>query len=219
MSDKLDKVLASNHLVSYLSRYSEVLELQLREIQQILQGTVDEIMAAVEEINSRAADGKNKANKILDETYFNPSEETKKAVDSIQASVDALLEGGDLDALAETETDEDIARRTGGIFSKHMEALSEMDQSIANKLVEVMGSLSADDIMAQRISHMHAGIRALQLSLTRILVNFDDLYTPENVLKICNDLLNLTYKTYTTEEERLIFKEVFGANLSDKKAS
>ncbi len=77
-------------------------------------------------------------------------------------------------------------------------------------LFTMMGALSADDVITQRLRHVSASIQALKVGLSYVLVDFDARFSTREVTRLKKDLLRVTYTHYSTNEERKLFEQMFG---------
>jgi hypothetical protein len=221
MSDKN----ATRSLIVFVRNYTDLLEHHLRDIHGVMRETVDGVMQGIQEISNKTAEGKRKANEVLTTTYTNPDEEAKKAIDDAQDAVDQVMEQALAAAPAakdgSTSDQEELKnklRRSSGIFSKHMESLERLDDNISGLLLQMMGALSRDDVISQRIEHVMMGLNAMQASLTYILTDFETRCKQGEVDRYIADLKAFTLRTYTTEEEKRQFYRIFPGD-EKKKAS
>ncbi len=77
-------------------------------------------------------------------------------------------------------------------------------------LFSMMGALSADDVITQRLRHVSASIQALKVGLSYVLVDFETRFSTKEVTRLKKDLLRVTYTHYSTNEERKLFEQMFG---------
>lgn len=212
----MDKT-APRALVSFIRSYTDLLEKQLEEIRSTMRETVDGVMFGIQDISQRTTEKKKEATTVLVTTYTNPSEDAKKSMDEVQDEVSRIVEEAQVPKTAVAPTsaggDEELRsklRRNAGFFSKHMEALSTLDDDLQSALMTMMGLLSRDDVISQRIEHVVQGLQAMQTSLSYILVDFESRCRQADVDKLANDLKQFTLRTYTMEEEKKLFATIFG---------
>ena len=105
---------------------------------------------------------------------------------------------------------ENQLRRAGGVFSKHMEAIASLDSELQCLLLRVTGSVSMDDVMGQRLSHVISSIALLNQGIVELLSDFDRFRSPNEVKAFRNRMLTQVYRSYTAEEEKEIFHKIFG---------
>lgn len=203
--------LASREFVNFLQKYTEVIELQLVGVRSMIEESVDEVMEGINKLSLETGEKAKSANAALEETYLDPDSKTKELVTTIQSSVDKLLDeasNSNSNEVQENE-DDDKLRRFGGRFSKHMEAMNAIDKEVSQILYNMVASLSNDDVIRQKLEHTYDSVHALQVSLSSILVNFEERYNLKEVKKMKEDLLAYTYKLYTAEDEKSIFRQFF----------
>lgn len=203
--------LASREIVNFLQKYTEVIELQLVGVRSMIEESVNGVMVGINNLSKETAEKASSANAALEETYLNPDPKTKELVTSIQSSVDNLVneakEKGP-DKVESTVQDNQL-RRFGGRFSKHMEAMSTIDKEVSQILYRMVASLSNDDVVRQKLEHTLDSVHALQVSLSSILVNFEERFNLKEMKKMKEDLLGYTYKLYTAEDEKAVFRQFF----------
>lgn len=217
MFDNKEGFLASKELIEFLRQYMSVMEKQLNEIRAIMISTTKGVMGEIEKMSANTEVGKKQAEDMLTNLYLNPDDGAKELVGSIQDAVDDIVnqaqEGAVHEGSSEVNEDEVLRmkiRRFGGVFSKHMEALSTLDDNIKEVLLSIMGALSTDDVIDQKLDHVERSLNALQISLAYVLVDFETRFSRTGVLKLKKELLQYTYRQYTMENERDIHKKIFG---------
>lgn len=202
---------ASRALIGFVRAYTDLQEKHLRAIHQTMRETVDGVMLGIQQISDATASNKKKANEVLVTTYTNPDADATLAMADMQNEVDRVLaeaESADGKAVAD-ELSGGKVRRTAGIFSKHMEALETLDGELQELLLAMMGQLSRDDVIKQRIEHVMMSLQALQTSLTYILTDYESRCKDGEVEKFIEDLKQYTLRSYTMEEEKRAFFETF----------
>ena len=215
--DSKEAFLAAKILVDFIRDFTRLSENQLLAIRKMMEVTVQDVMSNVATI-SNTADSKTNSTKVVltkegkdgefNQTVISNSEEEASIGGSNEEAMDRrkkYLEGK--------------LRRAGGVFSKHMEALSTMDTDIQNILAKVVGSVSMDDVMGQRLSHVIFSVKLLRRGIAQIVENFEFYQTQKNIKQIRNEILTEVYTSYTAEEEKEIFHKIFGQPKSNKKAS
>ncbi len=101
--------------------------------------------------------------------------------------------------------------RTSGLYSKHLEAISTLDDEVKTILYQVIGVLSADDVMGQRLLHVIVSLNAMSVGIAEYMKAYNQHGSRDAFNTFRNRLLTRIYTTYTMIEEREIFHEVFGA--------
>lgn len=100
-------------------------------------------------------------------------------------------------------------QQIANLFSKDVEAVCAADKRLGQLLSSLMGVVSADDIIQQRLNHVLYGVRRFNAALIT-LIQGQEAMTIENVTSFRNVVLTDIYRTYTTNDEREIFHAVFG---------
>lgn len=211
---------AARALVSFVRSYTDLLERQLTACRQTMGEAVDGIMAEITAISQRTSENKEKANTVLLKTYTEPDAEAKKAIDEVQDEVSRIFDeakkvesdGGFKNVVVQKQGSQGGASslsRSAGLFSKHMEALDTLDDQLGQHLMQMMGLLSRDDVVAQRLDHVVVSLQALQASLSYLLIDFDNRAQTGDVDRFIRDLKSYVLRTYTMEEEKEVFYQVF----------
>ncbi|HYX34031.1 MAG TPA: hypothetical protein VE954_13035 [Oligoflexus sp.] len=217
MVESKDSFVASKLLVDFLRDFTLLTEQQLVSIRMLMEKTVADVMDSVTSMSQVADEKKIKANEVLIKD--------KKSQDFVSSS-SKELEKDEIAILAPTSNDslrkdylENKLMRTGGLFSKHMEAISGLDRDLQNMLAKIIGAVSVDDVIAQRLSHIIAGMNQLQVELATLLANFKLNARVESIKLFRNRVLTQVYLSYTSEDERLIFHKIFGHPQQIKRVS
>jgi hypothetical protein len=227
-----NKCSASLMFVEFLQKYTLSMTKQIQAVQAQLEESSSGVMTALQELAASTESKKKDAERVLDTTYFNPDASTTAMVDSIQRSADDIFEqasaavakGSDTSAAVASKNASDVVdrgadiRRVGGLFSKHMESVSTMDDSVKDIVMSMVGCMSNADVVKQRIDHVTLSLTGLDLGIANILLDLDGRLNPAAIAEFKSNLLDYVYKSYSTEQERTIFKEIFGAAPSVLKA-
>ena len=220
--------------MTFIRSYTEVLGHNLQAIQATMRETAEGVMQGINEISNKTAEKKQAAHQVLVNTYTNPDAETKASMDSVQDEVNRVLElaaAGAYDAAATPATasppeapaaDDELRntlRRSAGFFSKRMEALETLDGDLLGLLLQMMGQLSRDDVVAQRIEHVQLSLDALQTTLAHVLTDFETRCRGGEVDRLVAELKSFTLRSYTTEDEKELFYQVFPEERKAKKVA
>lgn len=95
-------------------------------------------------------------------------------------------------------------------FTKGLEAVTLKQDRVGALVASLMGSVSSEDIIHQRISHVHFAVECLNSALAQLISDFDGFLTPDKINLLRNIVLTNVYKNYSTEDERQIFHDIFG---------
>jgi len=214
-------VAAGFKMVGFLQKYTDVMTRQIQAIQTQVDESVSGVMQALQELSASTEKRKQEADSILEATYLAPDANTAQMVENIQRSTDDIFEQAQMamaqesasaapKAVAVTDSSSEL-RRMGGMFSKHMESISTMDDSMKELVMTMVGSLSNTDVIKQRLDHVAEMLRAMNLGVGNVIVDLDARLNPAVVESFRENLLDFSYKSYSIEEERSAFKSVFGA--------
>ena len=146
----------------------------------------------------------------------------EKSLQGIHAEMRAAIEGvmlgiNEMSKLVQSqpEASAPVAVAEGQTVA-NMEDVSSASRSIAVNdgdlqalLLKMMGVLSRDDIITQRIHHVVLALSALQASLTYVLTDYEGRCRTSEVERFANDLKSYIFKSYTMEEEKELFFSVF----------
>lgn len=94
-------------------------------------------------------------------------------------------------------------------FTKGVETVTLNQDRISVLVSSLMGSVSSEDIIHQRISHVHQAVGSLNNALIHLIQNIGSI-TPDRISDLRNMVLTSVYTSYSTEEERHIFHGIFG---------
>jgi hypothetical protein len=213
-------------MVSFLRNYTDAMILQIDAVQTQVDTSVLNVMQSLQELSASTEMKKAEAEKALEATYLDPDAGTALMVESIQKSTDDIFEQAQRDEQSNgatvpsssPEDHTDNVRRMGGLFSKHMESISTMDDSVRELVLTMVGCLSSADIVKQRLDHISELMRAMNLGLGNVILDLDARLNERAIATFKDSLLDFTYKNYTTEEERAAFKQIFGAPPMVRKA-
>lgn len=212
-----DSFIASKILVDFLRDFTLLTEQQLVSIRMLMEKTVADVMDSVTSMSQVADEKKLKANEVLIKD--------KRTQDFVSSS-SKELEKDEVNILSSGSNDsrrkdylENKLMRTGGLFSKHMEAISGLDRDLQNLIAKIIGAVSVDDVIAQRLSHIIASMNQLQVELGVLLANYKKNSRADAIKLFRNRVLTQIYLSYTSEDERLIFHKIFGHPKEIKRVS
>jgi hypothetical protein len=212
-----DSFVASKILVDFLRDFTLLSEQQLVSIRVLMERTVADIMDSVTSMSAVTDEKKMKANEVLvkDKTSQGFVSSSSKELEKDEK---AILDPTSNDSLRKDYLENKLMR-TGGLFSKHMEAISGLDRDLQNMIAKIIGAVSVDDVIAQRLSHIIAGMHQLQMELATLLANYKANASVEAIKLFRNRVLTQIYLSYTSEDERLIFHKIFGHPKEMKRVS
>lgn len=211
---------SSHELVSFLNSHSVLLSKHLESINTRLGTSLGSFMDSLQDIAQELTHLSESAETQFLQTSLEPDAGTEKLLNRVQDSVDeafkvaerALLTPPIEHASSQENRDEQVEnrlRRFSGRYSKNIEAVSNTQELITAEFLNMIGSLSRDDVIKQKLSHIELAVQALSISLSYILVDLNYRLLPEKEAVIYRDLLEYVVKVFTTTEERDIFNKYF----------
>jgi hypothetical protein len=214
--ERKDVFQASKILIDFLRDFTSLSEQQLLSTKGMLEGIVSQVMASMMKMSDESTHKKVAANEVL-------VKDTRSG-DFVSSSANAV----EKKEAAHPEADRaDIRKvileskflRSSGMFSKHLEAISMLDANLQKVLSDVIGSVSVDDVIAQRLGHVIQSLQTLQVALANFLVDYKTECSPEKVKMLRNKVLTEVYLSYSSEEEKEVFHKIFGYPRQKNKAS
>jgi len=188
--------------IAFLGQYTGLLERQILGVRQTLLETVDEVMRCVDEISTSAATNSSAAEQALEATYLHPDAETRILVEGMQDAVTAIfdqaqqeLRGGDSNVNTDNNADVILHNRLNRFTAKFADGnakFQEFDDTLKTSLMSIMGALSSEDVIAQRIQNIILSIKGLQASLSYVLIDFKSRCDGSELERVMSDL-----KAYT----------------------
>ncbi|MFW7377860.1 MAG: hypothetical protein ACOH5I_03510 [Oligoflexus sp.] len=213
--DNKDTFQAARILVDFIRDFTSLTEQQLLAIRSLMEETVQDVMQSVNSMSSKADEKKSQASEVL--VRDEKTSEFRYSATKIKEEDDELTKA---------ETDErrrefleNKLRRAGGVFSKHMEAMHTLDLELQNLLFRVMGAASMDDVMGQRLTHVVSSLYLLKEGISEVIQNYDTYLRVKEIKFLRNRILTEVYRSYTTEDEKVIFHKIFGQPKEVKQAS
>lgn len=210
----------NSFLIQFLQQFTGLMGKQLNEVRKVMNCTVEEVMEGVNAISSESQSKRDLAEQRLESTYLNPDAETQVLVDDLQKMVsdifdkakDHIEHGTSLDELESADPEillQNRLNRFDGKFMKDMSNLPQMDDHLKNLLLGIMGALSSEDVIAQRLDHIIMALKVLQTGLNYVLIDYESRCNVAELDKVTTDIRNYTYRQYTTEDEKNDFFEFF----------
>lgn len=194
-SNRQQKEEAIRELLQFVSDFSRLIDKQVSDARGVMLKTVDQMMASVNEI-SEATDFKLRK---ADEMLVKESSD-KDFVSKSAKEVDARLV--------------DPAARVKAInqkISEHMSTLGHLDDSVRGVLFSIMGAMSMDDVVRQRLEHVTSAALSVETAVRAILEEFSKgTLTPQLATNVKNTLAQKMYKSFTMEDEKAVFKGILG---------
>jgi hypothetical protein len=209
---------ASKILIDFLRDFTFLSEQQLLSSKSMLEGIVVQVMNSMGELSETSNQKVKAAQQILVK-----DEKTGEFIASKRAviekkEVEAVLSSPNSEALRKIMLESKLLRSSGA-FSKHLETISMLDGNLQKLLSDVIGAVSLDDVIAQRLSHVIESLQTLHQALAQFLEDYQNECRPDRVKLLRNKVLTKVYLSYSSEEEKEVFHRIFGHPKSSAKAS
>ena len=209
---------ASKILIDFLRDFTSLSEQQLLSSKRMLEGIVEQVMGLMNQMSDQSTE------KVLSAQRVLVKDAKSGTFVSSKAEVVEKKEAAVIGATANSETLRKIilesrVLRSSGSFSKHLETISMLEGNLQKVLADVMGAVSLDDVIAQRLGHVIESHQTLQAALSQFLKDYKTECRPDRVKLLRNKVLTKVYLSYSSEEEKDIFHKIFGHPKNSAKAS
>lgn len=138
--------------------------------------------------------------------------------DTVSQAMDIVMSAGSVpneEGKARQLGDASDLRQIANLFSKDVEAVCAADARLGQLLSSLMGVVSTDDIIQQRLNHVLLGVRRFNSALIT-MIQGKEAMTIDDVASFRNVVLSDIYRAYTTNDEREIFHQIFGSPKRNK---
>lgn len=200
-----DRELASRELLQFLDKYFAVLEGQISEIRSTMAAlagdTMERLLAmsrSTEENLLRArqllvkrTDGDGSSPKITGEDRFFKST-VAESVTSLPTETEAQTTEGD---------------RGRSALLGYMQQVGALDERLQASMMNMVGLLSTDDVMAQRLQHVELGLAMLKVAMANIMNSFNDKSAISLIKNELNNLSDALFSKYTIEAEKQVHRQ------------
>jgi len=210
----------SRELVGFLHKFTQLLERQLLDVRETMATTVETVMEGVSGISNATEDKKAHAEKMLESTFINPDVQTEVLIEDLQRFVDEVFEeasvrfekGQDMEGVVSSEPEVLVRNRIKKLtlrFASDMDSLTALNEDLRNIILGIIGALSSEDVIGQKLLHVATSLKALQTGLNYILTDFDQRCQSNELERVTSGIKNYVFRQYTTEDERQRFRAVF----------
>lgn len=199
---------ASRQLLHFLQQFSDLQEKHLVGVHDTMRETVDGIMDNIQKISERTKSKSDAAHAALMKTYTQPDIDTQIVIKDTQHEIDRIVEGGH-DQKSDLDSHRHKLLQSTGHFSKQIEQMASLDSDVQEVLLAMMGQLSRDDVIKQRIEHVIMCLRTLQTDLTYLLQDFENRCSEAEINHFIQNMKSYALRIYTMQEERSKHYEVF----------
>jgi len=192
---------AAKILVTFLGKYIGLLDKQIEEIRQNISDTTNTLMKNVCELDIIGEDGKKLANAMLikRDPYQDNSPQFQGDDRFFQNTFSEDLEESQQEKVSHFKTTEN--------FKNKMQELNSLDEKLKNIIFSLVGFLSNDDVVRQRLSHVSEAMILIQSGLSNVLLEFENKFNNHEIDNFIKTSFQLMYKQYTMEEEKDCFQE------------
>lgn len=213
-----EREIAVRELITFIAQYSTLLERQLESVRANMAETVEEVMTQIQSV-SKARDDKTK----MAETVLikkSRSSEANQNITQEEADNFVAASAKQLEELEKPQLKLELAKGQGHLTENikeagskmrtYMGSLKNLDSRLESLLLIMMGALSADDVVGQRLEHVDMAIVNLKDELAKVIKHFDEQFETTMLRQVTKTLEQKLYKSYTMEDEKKVFRDVFG---------
>ncbi|MEI8027470.1 MAG: hypothetical protein WCI18_14070 [Pseudomonadota bacterium] len=186
--------------VDFLTSYTDMLTDHLKDLQREMEVAVVDVMKQVSLISDTSSEEAGNAVKIL--SGENGEFKEVDAKEKIQKEL-ARVDGKRLQ-----EQMGQSMLKAGNKLKADMALLSEVDDKIKTSVFNIIGLVSNDDVVRQRLEHVGAASVALQVVIKEIYTKHENI-SVELIEKEIKELNEKVLKSFTMEVERVEFRKIF----------
>ncbi|MFK7873965.1 MAG: hypothetical protein AB8C84_12500 [Oligoflexales bacterium] len=183
-----------------LSRYASVAVKQLAGIQSHMTSLCDEVMVGVKGIHEKHGQKEKLASslQVKDEGGGFSDQDAAKVIEKEKASEQELQ--------ATMNQFSDEAKDAGVQFKMHMNGLHDLSSGLQDALMKMVGAMSMDDVLGQRLEHISDSIVLLRDYVQKMSECSDK----EKVFEDATlSMRSQVFRSYTTEDEKQVYRQVF----------
>jgi hypothetical protein len=196
LSGKQTKV----EFMEFLSSYSKLLSAHLIDLHREMETAVLDVMNQVETISKSSESQSLIANQALTST----NGEIKKV--DVREKIRAELSQVDGKKVQDQMSQSLVS--AGNRLKEEMKLLDHVEMNIKDSIFKIMGYMSNDDVVRQRLEHIGQALEAMQSTISELYSQGSEL-TTESVVEANKRLSEKVLKSFTMEDERAQFKKIF----------
>lgn len=204
-------------LMRFLVEYTEVVKEHLASTRMQLDVVVEHAMDVVRDFSLVTESKKNEAQAMMEKSYLAPDSDLTKMMHYTQKTADVvfelaengLSESPEMGASNLRDVENDM-RIMAGVFSKHLESITRIENETRDVVMSMVGGLSNGDVMKQRIDHVYESLTMMNERLRMVIDALPSGLDQEKISSMKDSLLEETYRRYSMEEEKVAFKLIFG---------
>lgn len=183
-------------MLRFMSDFSRLMDNHIQTVRLTVRSTVEDVMKGVVAINVAA-----------DETFLKSKQFL--ALDSASA---------DFTPKSITEIDPSFKdpvsqmRLINETLADHMARVSALEERLRASLYAIIGSLSVDDVVRQRLENVSKAMFAMRQGVERVLLRYSEgnQISDEFFESVQDDMLRMMYDAFIMEDEKAVFASVFG---------
>jgi hypothetical protein len=195
-----ERIEAEREMVSFLRQYCLLMAEHINSIRGLMGSTTDKLMDCVLKISTEKDSKKALADAVL--VMRASGDHGKNSIQGDDATFKNASFGSDTGNFANQST---VARLKG-----YASGLDELDESLQALLFKMVGALSTDDVVGQRLAHVNIALTCLESRLTRVLDQDGKLVSLGELSAIFSGILRDIKTSYTIPEEHRVLDEFFG---------
>jgi len=196
-------------VMEFYIKFSRMTGKQLDSIKASMESAVVSVMDTVTVVNQLLEKVSADAEAELLSTHLNPDDERNKAMNDIQSSVDDIFAAAQAELTVETNVEDDTKNRLGGKFAKEKESIYFLATQTTEPLMGLMGSLSIEDVVGQRLTNVGEGLREFTICLSKFITMKPEGLTPERIHSLELELKNWTHSKLTSTREVEVFNQFY----------
>jgi CII-binding regulator of phage lambda lysogenization HflD len=189
-----------NDLLKFITNYTTLLSKQLIEVHKEMEGAVESIMEGINNISNEADQQTKNADTVL------VGNESTEKVDGKELSE---AEKNKIKELSQNVSINKNVVEAGNQLKKYMDGLHDLDSTVQQAIFSMMGKMSTDDVVRQKVEHIAYECGELAKTLTDIYSDVETKLVPEKVVSIEDELLKKIQDSFTMETEKEMYSKVF----------
>lgn len=177
--------------------------------------TEETVMENVLSIDQLTNKEKSNAEQLMIDTHLNPDQESEKHMLNAQASADEIFESAlnteDSDPNSTIEDCHNKAknRRDAGKFSKNAEAISMLSEKLQHTLTNLVGALSEDDLIFQRLENVKDATNYMVMYLSNLDEKFESKFNDSQIKSAQFEILDTVNKRLVSTDETKLFEKFY----------
>lgn len=196
-------------VMEFYIKFARMTGKQLDSIKVNMEKAVVSVMDTVTVVNQLLDKASAEAEAELMSTHLNPDEDRHQAMNDIQSSVDDIFAAAQAEMAIETSVQDDMKNRLGGKFAKEKESIYFLAKHTTEPLMGLMGSLSIEDVVGQRLANVGDGLREFTVCLSKLITMKPEGLTPEHVRGLEQELKAWTLARLTSTREVEVFNQFY----------